>query len=622
MTLTPGTPLWSRLILTGLTLLGISLVFPRPVQASGTITNCTEADLHLALRGGGFVILACDSTITLSSTLVISKETVLDGTGHTPTLTSGQFTNSGPIFVVQPGASLMLRNLTVSNGRLVGTNAINGNSAQPTFGAAIYSDHGIVTLDGCTLSGHSVLGGNGAVGTSNNNPAGIGGEAGGAAVYNVGGQLMVTNSVFSGNSAVGGTGGNGSNSSFGGNGGSGGQGGDGGLAVGAALVNAANGSVSIFSSTFSSNSVTGSPGGTGGTPSGLLAFPGDNGKSGAGLGAAIYNASGTISIVNSTFVGNTGLGATGLAGAAGSGSQQGQDGSPGGTAQGGAVCNGAGSLALTNCVFVDNALTGGTGGAGGAGPTLIFGGDGASGGTGGAALGAGLFASAGSTLVVNCTFSDNHVVGGPGGPGGPGGGVGSNGPNGATGAALGGALFDQGGTVNLKNSILANSAPGSNAGGSISDQGFNISSDATPVLTAPGSRNGIDPLLGSYVTLGNISTLTLSSNSPAINAITAPDENGAPVFDQRNFFRVTPFDIGAYELNGVVTAPSFQAQLQNSQLLLTWPNTGSFNVQTTTNIANTNSWITLVAQPTNSASVSTLAVSPTNSAAFFRLISR
>ena len=40
-------------------------------QASGTVTNCLEADLRIALIGGGSVTLACDSSILLVSPIIV-----------------------------------------------------------------------------------------------------------------------------------------------------------------------------------------------------------------------------------------------------------------------------------------------------------------------------------------------------------------------------------------------------------------------------------------------------------------------------------------------------------------------------------------------------------------------
>ena len=180
-------------------------ITPASAGASGTVTNCTESALLTALAGGGSVLISCDSAIALSQTIVIAKETVLDGTGHTASLTSGQTTNFTRLFLVQPGASLTLRHLTLTGVRVVATNTSDPAQGEFAFGAAIYIDRGVVNLDGCTLSDNHVTGAVAPATTSTAN-GGNGGSGLGAAIYNVGGSLTVTNTVFSGNGAAGGAG--------------------------------------------------------------------------------------------------------------------------------------------------------------------------------------------------------------------------------------------------------------------------------------------------------------------------------------------------------------------------------------------------------------------------------
>jgi len=51
----------------------------RSALAGGTVNNCTETDLQIAMAGGGTVLFACDGTITLSGTITVSQKTVLEG---------------------------------------------------------------------------------------------------------------------------------------------------------------------------------------------------------------------------------------------------------------------------------------------------------------------------------------------------------------------------------------------------------------------------------------------------------------------------------------------------------------------------------------------------------------
>jgi predicted outer membrane repeat protein len=140
-------------------------------QAGGVVTNCTQTDLLGALAGGGTVTFACDGTITLTSQLVMTNDTVIDATGHTISLSGN---NSTRIFEVTPDTSLSLINLTLENGRADG-----GDS-----GSAIRNRNGRVSLVDCAIDRNS-------------------GSFGGA-IWNVSGSgsqswLRVTNCTFSRN---------------------------------------------------------------------------------------------------------------------------------------------------------------------------------------------------------------------------------------------------------------------------------------------------------------------------------------------------------------------------------------------------------------------------------------
>jgi hypothetical protein len=118
---------------------------------------------------------------------------------------------------------------------------------------------------------------------------------------------------------------------------------------------------------------------------------------------------------------------------------------------------------------------------------------------------------------------------------------------GTNGLALGGAVCNMNGTVNLYNTILAGPTSGTNCWGTITDMGYSLCSDNSAVLTATGSLNNTDPKLGPLDDYGGPTlTMALLAGSPAIDAIPAVL---APATDQRG--RPRPFgaasDIGAFE---------------------------------------------------------------------------
>ena len=227
-------------------------------------------------------------------------------------------------------------------------------------------------------------------------------------------------------------------------------------------------------------------------------------------GGGLLNEGGQVSLSAVVVQNNLAIGLDGAAGANGvsSGTPQnliGKPGQDGGAASGGGIDNASGSLTLVDSTVSFNQALGGRGGRGGNGADLTgadgvpspivgmsdgqaaIGGDGGSGGRGGFAEGGGVFNAAGATLAVSgTTFANNLAAAGAGGAGGAGGngvggrgagpfsttpltiGFGGNGRGGAGGAggsaglAEGGGLFN-GGQVTLSgnpNSFLNDQALG------------------------------------------------------------------------------------------------------------------------------------------------------------------
>src|SRR5207247_8920376 len=143
--------------------------------------------------------------------------------------------------------------------------------------------------------------------------------------------------------------------------------------------------------------------------------------------------------------------------------------------------------------------------------------------------------------------------------------VAKQGSTGAEGSATGAGIFNQGGAFVVKNSVFGASALGSNGGGAITDAGYNFSSDSSFGFNALGSRNATDPQLGALADNGGKTlTMALLTNSPAIDAITDADGNGAPLFDQRDVTRAAPFDAGAFEVGATLSGPGLTIDRQES----------------------------------------------------------
>jgi len=588
------------------------------------------------------VTFACDGTIALTNEITVSREAILDGSGHVVTI-SGR--NATRLFSVNPGIKFTLINLSLADGRHQSADVTTNVIAEMGFGGAIYNNGGFVELDNCTLTNNVAAGGNSL-------DYGAGGAARGGAVFNAGGTLVLSNCIVAANSAEGGGGWFGSSGPLG----------DGGHAYGGAIFST-NGTVAIKATVLSANrAVGGHPGGIG---IGYSDLPG------SAFGGGVYVQSSELTLSNSVVVANDAVGGDviGIFSGARAGDADGGAlcitnsivdctnsrfstntalggsmirGGSGGEAHGGAIQN-QGTLTLSSCgLFGNRAINqGGNYGTGSELQGLAQGGaiytpgtlkmwkstlagnlaQGSIGGslmgvgfTGGAGLGGGIFNS-GVAAITNSTLSKNLARGGNGGypnvptpsPGGPGIGGGLSNEGGTVilvhctlgeneavggaflpigsgfGPALGGGIYTTNGTVTLNNSIVANSLSSSNCFGSVVDGGHNPSSDASCNFSAPGSLNNTDPKLGPLAdNVGPTPTHALLMGSPAIDAA---DSSFCPPTDQRGAPRPSGLacDIGAYELIGV----SGMARLPGGTMRLAFltPTNQIYSVLATTNLS-------------------------------------
>lgn len=375
----------SQFVTAGVILL---MLLPLGFQAGGVVTTCTEAALRAAMAGGGMVTFACDGTITLSNTITIGADTVLDGTGQEITLSGG-----GSVRALSngPGLTLTLLSLTIADGMssagggggvyvaglLNATNCTFRDNGAIWNGGAICNE-GTVNVSCCAFLRNQAVGVNGAGGSSGTPIArpGVGGDGGpgcGGAIYNAGAAL-IDRSLFATNLAVGGTGG------VGGEGilvvgtysdQTGGRGGDGGAGQGGALfnVNTAN----VVNCTFAGNIVSGGAGGQGGNagvfawhPSGgtAIGFSGGDGGMGRDANFTIFDQPGSsLYLGNCTVAFNSAVGGAGGAGGSGSlGIGSGQTGPSGSGGSAGIAPGWLGWVGLVNTLLAGN--VGGNGGGG------------------------------------------------------------------------------------------------------------------------------------------------------------------------------------------------------------------------------------------------------------------
>jgi hypothetical protein len=171
------------------------------------------------------------------------------------------------------------------------------------------------------------------------------------------------------------------------------------------------------------------------------------------------------------------------------------------------------------------------------------------------------------TLRINNSTLVGNIAGGNFVGGGRGGGIFVNGTveinnstlsgNSTSYRGQGGGIFNNGGTVALQNSIVANSPHGGNCSGIMISGGYNLSSDQTCTFSNSVDLNNTDPKLGTWGYYGGPTpTIPLLSGSPAIDAGNpggCTDGQGILLkTDQRGMPRPDPedtggCDMGAYE---------------------------------------------------------------------------
>ena len=519
--------------------------------------TCTRAGMTSAVAAGGEHHLDCDAFITLTNTLIVTRDLTLDAAGHNVTLSARDTLR---LIEVRPGAHLTLRHINLTQGR--GTQA-----------GAILNEGGLELIE-CQVNSNravglpGIRGPNGTSQPPNVNLPGTPGGPGapgevarGGAIVNLG-ELSATNCTFHGNTVEGGAGGNGGDGGngarftdmfgrcrFGTPGANGGDGGNGSLGLGGALYN--TGFAVLVHATFQNNAARGGLGGSGGlggiTPCafGVEAPTGRSAPGGLGAGGACYN-TGSLFIAQSVGFQNLAFGGSGANGRpepeeSSVRIQSVGAGGTGGFGFGGAFCNLA-SLRLVNSTLSANSVQGGASGLGGVYnivgcPAFV--------GYGGDAFGGAIFSS-GQFASTNNTIWSNQAL-----PG-----LAFNRTNqpacigiirpGTNGNAYGDCLVNSN-LCSLINTLVGGLNSSNNVVGGVGDLGHNLCSDNSAAFTSSTSSNQTDPLLGPFGDYGGHTlTFPLQASSPALNH---GDDGACPPTDQRGVLRPhdSQCDIGAVE---------------------------------------------------------------------------
>ncbi len=284
-----------------------------------------------SVRGGTINLTTFDTGLDTNefgpSAFIVTTPVTIQGSGET--IRRDAAAPAFRLFAVLPNrvtfSQLTLSDLELTGGLARGGDGFAGGGGAGGFGGAIYNA-GQLTLGGVTVTGNTAQGGNGGATTE---VAGGGGGVGQSATNNLGGGPNGGSQAFGGlggnggggaansegNAGAGGFGGGGGGNRFGGSAGAGGFGGGGGA-----------------SDRGGGDALGGRGGGNGDFTTG--------GGGGVGLGGGVFNNGGIVSVVNSTFSGNSAV-----AGGGGSASAQ---------ALGGGLFNLNGTVTARSATFADN----------------------------------------------------------------------------------------------------------------------------------------------------------------------------------------------------------------------------------------------------------------------------
>jgi uncharacterized repeat protein (TIGR01451 family) len=483
-----------------------------------------------------------DDTIVLQSGMTYQMSAVvLDPNNYMgPTATPIVFTN---ITIEGNGATLEPAS-NAPNMRAFAVGKASFNVSPPGAASYAVSGTGNLTLDEVYVKDFVFQGGNGQDG-------GGGGLAAGGAIYVNSGTLTVTNSTFDSNGVIGGNGstlaspfagggaggmgGNGGNVAdfgatlFGGAGGGGskGNGGDGGEMAGDDFSGAGGGGGGTFtdgSAGSTAGGAGGSFGGGQGGGTGLCITSGNDGSDG-GTGGGGGGGESFRPFTPCLGAGSGGHG--GYGGGGGGGGDEDGSGGNGGFGGGGGASGPSGSFSG----FGPNGGDGGFGGGGGASPGGTFtGGSGSGGhfgghgnhenGGGGGALGGAIFNDSGTVVVQNSTFYNNFVDRGTGGS--------SGSTQADNGDDAGGAIFSRNGSLTVQDATFSNNQSTADNGGiTVMNDGSTPTFTLQNTILANNGLNGTDSakecnLIGSVTKSGSGNLIISNNGCPGVAVTSDP----------------------------------------------------------------------------------------------------
>jgi predicted outer membrane repeat protein len=501
---------------------------PLPTANTRTVINLNDSgagSLRQAIADaadGDTIDFAVTGTIPLIGELTVGKNLMIEGPGTSNLTVSGG--DASRVFNITGGV-VSISGLTIANGRIASANgggifnagtlsvskcAITNNHVNATFitdrwvgsGGGIYNSGGTLTVSDSTISGN-----------------GVDFDNGGGIYSN--GILTVSDCIIANNEAIYGggilstgskltvTNGLFSNNVAHANGG------------GISNFGTAGSNLTVTGATFSGNSAHDFGGGLynyaqGGTAAILRCALSMNS---ANNGGGIWNEFEPLTVDSTTFFGNSA------------------------TSLGGAISNKYSVITIRNSTFSGNAATSGYGG-------------------GGAIDNGGVYTTAGTVSLINCTLSGNS-------------------------GGRGGGVFNTNvGLVNIHNTIIAGntaSTSGPDLSGAITSEDYNLIQDTNGCTITGSTAHNITGMAANLGPLqdndGPTFTRALLSGSPAIdagdNSVLGPPVS--LVTDQRGFNRKagSAVDIGAFEFGSTMSTPPLRDWNGDGNADLVWQNTVS-----------------------------------------------
>jgi len=186
---------------------GVSLHAHAAADATLTVTDCSGetgpgriGTVISSASPGDTITFSCSGTIPITSTLTITKNLTLNGSGQNVTLDGG---NSTQVLSVTSGVTFNLKALTIAHGSAFGGGGIS-NSGTVTISNSTFANNSTTTAHGGGISNGGTVTISNSTFANNSAPGGSGGGLFNSSTISIGGSIVANNAgsnctnIFSG----------------------------------------------------------------------------------------------------------------------------------------------------------------------------------------------------------------------------------------------------------------------------------------------------------------------------------------------------------------------------------------------------------------------------------------